>query len=198
MYVNYFFKIKTSYEKLNKGYRDKTERNNNEAVGQNKKDETASMNKTQVHINKDGEEFIPDDKYTSGIKRIRELDNKLAQKELELRAIRANQLSNKIKNNDTNESIEELREKLYLTECNQSKGLNSSVSSALSINEKSETKIANERPKPQLNKPGSSLMGQRPKLGPLRAPGQGNTNSNANSNNNQSSQSILNAYAQHL
>ena len=61
-------------------------------------------------------EKVYSEKYLKGVARIIQLDEELAMKELELRTVRQNLIANRIQNNESMESIDDLRDKLFMTD----------------------------------------------------------------------------------
>jgi hypothetical protein len=107
------------------------------------------MKKEDSHDEKQANVDMNEEKYIKGLQRIRELDHQLAVKELELRSVRANLISNRVKNNECMESIEDLKEKLYLTELRSQRSITSAKSNR--------STISNPLDKTDAKKPGSAI-----------------------------------------
>ena len=86
-----------------------------------------------------------DERYVRGMEKIKELDHQLALKELELRAVRSNLITNRVNNNECMESIDDLRCKLYLTEVKTDRGDLQSARSSTSTLSQSQTQTASKK-----------------------------------------------------
>jgi hypothetical protein len=86
-----------------------------------------------------------DERYVRGMEKIKELDHQLALKELELRAVRSNLITNRVNNNECMESIDDLRCKLYLTEVKTDRGDLQSARSNASTLSQSQTQTASKK-----------------------------------------------------